>query len=251
VTVGTTVIGSTIAGESLYNTTNYLVSSINNLTTYPDYFAYCTDPTTNPTSIIIHAPDELGSTQNGTAMTVSTSGLLSTNYYDPTLENGISPLETYEYWSESSDKYPNENLKFWGTKRLNWDIFYNNTWEDGYAHSWFDFEFNNDWLGGFELHNLSIGDLISVSSGILTPPDTKNYNALDYSLGFYGITGSTIQEIANELNGNSNSYIGNYDYRPIPNETGAFSSDSPPINIGIQTFTPSVSPYPAPPSVPV
>jgi hypothetical protein len=251
VTVGTTVIGSTIAGESLYNTTNYLVSSINNLTTYPDYFAYCTDPTTNPTSIIIHAPDELGSTQNGTPMAVSTSGLLSTNYYDPTLENGISPLETYEYWSESSDKYPNENLKFWGTKRLNWDIFYNNTWEDGYAHSWFDFEFNNDWLGGFELHNLSIGDLISVSSGILTPPDTKNYNALDYSLGFYGITGSTIQEIANELNGNSNSYIGNYDYRPIPNETGAFSSDSPPINIGIQTFTPSVSPYPAPPSVPV
>ena len=251
VNVGGVIIGSTIAGELLYNTTNYLVSSINNLTTYPDYFAYCIDPTTNPTSIIINAPDELGATQNGISMTVSTSGLLSTTYYDPTLDFGISPLETYEYWSESSDTYPNENLKFWGTKRLNWDIFYNNIWEDGYAHSWFDFEFNNDWLGGFELHNLSIGDLISVSSGILTPPDTKNFNSSVYSLGFYGITGSTIQGISDELNGNSNSHIGNYDYRPIPNENGAFNSDSPPVNVEIESFSPSPSPYPAPPSVPV
>ena len=251
VNAGGTIIGSTISGELLYNTTNYLVSSINNLTTYPDYFAYCIDPTTNPTSIIIHASDELGATQNGTPMIVTTSGLLSTTYYDPTLDFGISPLETYEYWSESSDTYPNENLKFWGTKRLNWDIFYNNTWEDGYAHSWFDFEFNNDWLGGFELHNLSIGDLISVSSGILTPPDTKNFNSSIYGLGFYGITGSTIQGIANELNGNSNSHIGNYDYRPIPNENGAFNSDSPPVNVEIESFSPSPSPYPAPPSVPV
>ena len=251
VNAGGTIIGSTISGELLYNTTNYLVSSINNLETYPDYFAYCIDPTTNPTSIIIHASDELGATQNGTPMIVTTSGLLSTTYYDPTLDFGISPLETYEYWSESSDTYPNENLKFWGTKRLNWDIFYNNTWEDGYAHSWFDFEFNNDWLGGFELHNLSIGDLISVSSGILTPPDTKNFNSSIYGLGFYGITGSTIQGIANELNGNSNSHIGNYDYRPIPNENGAFNSDSPPVNVEIESFSPSPSPYPAPPSVPV
>ena len=251
VNAGGVIIGSTIAGELLYNTTNYLVSSINNLTTYPDYFAYCIDPTTNPTSIIIHASDELGATQNGTPMIVTTSGLLSTTYYDPTLEYGISPFETYEYWSESSDTYPNENLKFWGTKRLNWDIFYNNTWEDGYAHSWFDFEFNNDWLGGFELHNLSIGDLISVSSGILTPPDTKNFNSSIYSLGFYGITGSTIQGISDELNGNSNSHIGNYDYRPIPNENGAFNSDSPPVNVEIESFSPSPSPYPAPPSVPV
>ena len=251
VNVGGVIIGSTIAGESLYNTTNYLVSSINNLTTYPDYFAYCTDPTSNPTSIIIHASDDLGSTQNGTTMTVTTSGLLSTSYYDPTLENGVSPTETYEYWSESSEKYPNENLKFWGTKRINWDIFFNNTWEDGYAHSWLDFEFNNDWLGGFELHNLSVGDLISVSSGILTPPDTKNYNSSIYSLGFYGITGATIQEISNELNGNPNSHIGNYDYRPIPNDTGSFNSDSPPVNLEILNFSPSASPYPAPPSVPV
>jgi len=251
VVVGGVTIGSTIAGESLYNTTNYLISSINNLTTYPDYFATCLDPTTNPVSIIINASDDLGSTQNGVPVIVNTDGLLSTVYYDPTLENGASPIETYEYWSESSENYPNENLKFWGTKRINWDIFFNNTWEDGYAHSWLDFEFNNDWLGGFELHNLSIGDLISVSSGILTPPDTKNYNSSIYGLGFYGITGSTIQEIANELNGNSNSHIGNYYYRPVPNETGSFSSDSPPINLGISSFAPSVSPYPAPPSVPV
>ena len=251
VVVGGVTIGSTIAGESLYNTTNYLISSINNLTTYPDYFATCLDPTSSPTSIIINASDDLGSTQNGVAVIVNTDGLLSTVYYDPTLGNGSSPTETYEYWSESSENYPNENLKFWGTKRINWDIFFNNTWEDGYAHSWLDFEFNNDWLGGFELHNLSIGDLISVSSGILTPPDTKNYNSSIYGLGFYGITGSTIQEIANELNGNSNSHIGNYYYRPIPNETGSFSSDSPPINLGISSFAPSVSPYPAPPSVPV
>jgi len=251
VSVGGVIIGSTPAGESLYNTTNYLVSSINNLTTYPDYFAYCLDPTSDPTSIIIHASDELGDTQNGVSMSVSTSGLVTVPFYDPILGNGVSPTETYEYWSESSEKYPNENLKFWGTKRVNWDIFYNNSWEDGYAHSWFDFEFNNDWLGGFELHNLSVGDLISISSGVLTPPDTKNYNSLEYSLGFYGITGSTIQQIANELNGNSNSHIGNYDYRPIPNESGSLSSDSPPINIGISSFSPSVSPYPVPPSVPI
>jgi len=251
VVVGGVTIGSTIAGESLYNTTNYLVSSINNLTTYPDYFATCLDPTASPVSIIINASDDLGSTQNGVPVIVNTDGLLSTVYYDPVLGNGASPIETYEYWSESSENYPNENLKFWGTKRLNWDIFYNNIWEDGYGHSWLDFEFNNNWLGGFELHNLTPGDLISVSSGILTPPDTKNFNSSYYGLGFYGVTGSTIQEIANELNGNPNSHIGNYNYRAIPNETGAFNSDSPPINIGIESFPPLVSPYPAPPSVPV
>lgn len=251
VSVGGIIIGSTISGESLYNTTNYLISSINNLTTYPDYFATCLDPTSDPTIIIISASDDLGSTQNGTPLLATPSGLLSVPYFDTSLQNGLSPIETYEYWSESSEKYPNENLKFWGTKRINWDIFYNNTWEDGYAHSWFDFEFNNDWLGGFELHNLSVGDLISVSSGILNPPDYKNYNSSVYSLGFYGITGSTIQEIANELNGNSNSHIGNYEYRPIPNDTGSFNSDSPPVNIGINSFSPSISPYPAPPSVPV
>lgn len=250
VTVGGTNIGSTIAGESLYNTTNYLVSSINNLTTYPDYLAYCLDPTVNPTSIIVQASNDLGSTQNGVSLSVLTTGLLSTSYYDSTLQNGLSPIETYEYWSESSENYPNENLKFWGTKRINWDIFYNNSWEDGYAHSWLDFEFNNSWLGGFELHNLSIGDLISVSSGVLTPPDVKNYNSSIYGSEFYGITGSTIQEIANELNNNSNSYIGNYNYRAIPNETGSLSSDSPPINIGISSFSPSPSVYPDPPSIP-
>lgn len=249
--VGGVTIGSSLALQNLYNTTNSLVSSINNFTTYPDYYASCLDPTASPTEIIIYASDDLGETQNGVPVVVNPTGLLSVPSYDASLQNGVSPIETYEYWSESSEKYPNENLKFWGTKRLNWDIFYNNNWEDGYAHSWFDFEYNNDWLGGFELHNLSPGDLISVSSGILTPPDTKNFNSLEYSSGFYGITGSTIQQISNELNGNSNSYIGNYDYRPIPNDTGSLNSDSPPINIGIQSFAPSASPYPAPPSVPV
>jgi hypothetical protein len=236
-------IGSADAGDTLYHTANAITSSINSLRTYPDYFASCLNPSTDPVSIIIYAPDELGSDQNGVSLSADISGTLSINFISSTLENGVSPSETYVYWSENSEIYPNDNLRFWGTKNLDWQIFNEASWNDGYAHSWYDFEFNNDWLGGYELHTILPGDHVKVSTGNSTYP---------FPVGVT-LTGSgssiTIQDVADQLNNSDETHITNFYYRPIPSDTGSLSTITGPINLDLTNASVPVSTYPAPPSL--
>jgi hypothetical protein len=231
------LIGSAEAGDNLYTTVNSIVSSINSLRTFPDYFASCTVPTEDPVTLLISAPNELGADQNGVELTYNVSGSLSVSSYSTGLSGGSSITESYVYWSESSEEYPNANLKYWGTKNLDWNIFTENSWDDAYAHSWFDFEFNNDWLGGFELHNLSPGDFVKVS--------TAN-EFFPFPIGITvqpGVSSLSVQELADQLNNSSDPNITNFYYRPIPNENGDSDVDSPPINLEIQNTLIPASAY--------
>jgi len=243
ITVGGRDIGSSDSGDSLYKTANAIVSSVNSLKTYPDYFASCTDPSQDPVTIIISAQDSLGADQNGVSMNVTSTGSVSIVYSSPNLDYGVSPTETYEYWYESSGVLPNANLKYWGTKKLDWQIFTDSTWDNSYAHGWYDFEFNNDWLGGYELHNIKPGDNVKLSTGSPTYP---------FPIGITiqpGVSALTVQEVADQLNSSSDRYVTDFYYRPIPNESGSLPIDSPPINLDINNFGIPNSLYPPPISV--
>ena len=229
------------AGDTLYSTVNSIVSSTNSLRTYPDYFASCTNPTTDPVTILVSAPNELGADQNGVSFKAVLTGSLSVVSSSTELDYGVSPEETYVYWNEESSDFPNANLKYWGTKKLDWEIFTDSTWENGYAHTYYDFEFNNDWLGGYSLHNIQPGDYVKLSTANQSYP---------FPIGITiqpGLSSQiTVQEVADQLNSSSDRYITDFYYRPIPNESGDLLMDSPPINLDIVTFGIPTSPYPAP-----
>jgi hypothetical protein len=240
--VGGRLVGSSESGDSLYRSVNAITSSINSLRTYPDYFASCTSPGEDPVTLVISAPDELGADQNGVQLTYEATGSLSVVSSSTGLTGGVSPAESYVYWSESSSALPNANLKYWGTKKLNWDVFTDNGWDDGYAHTWFDYEFNNDWLGGYELHNITPGDFVKISTGNEFYP---------YPTGMTIQPGSpslTIGELADQLNNSSDPNIQNFYYRPIPNESGNLPLNTPPINVSINNSSVPVSGSAAPPS---
>jgi hypothetical protein len=240
--VGGRLIGSSESGDSLYRSVNAITSSINSLRTYPDYFASCTSPGEDPVTLVISAPDELGADQNGVQLTYEVTGSLSVISSSTGLTGGVSPTESYVYWSESSPSLPNANLKYWGTKKLNWEVFTDNGWDDGYAHTWFDYEFNNDWLGGYELHNITPGDFVKISTGNEFYP---------YPIGMTIQPGSpslTIGELANQLNNSSDPNIQNFYYRPIPNESGNLPLNTPPINVTINNSSIPVSGNATPPS---
>jgi len=236
------LVGSSNSGDSLYRTVNSISSSVNSFRTYPDYFASCTDPGNDPVTLVISAPDEMGADQNGVLLTYETTGSISVVSDSVELSGGSSPAETYVYWSESSESLPNANLKYWGTKKLNWDVFTDNVWDEGYAHTWFDYEFNNDWLGGYELHNITPGDFLKISTGNEFYP---------YPTGMTIQPGSaslTISELSDQLNDSADTNIQNFYYRPIPNESGDLPLNSPPINVSINNSVVPNSQSAPPPS---
>lgn len=240
--VGGRLVGSSESGDSLYRTVNAIASSINSLRTYPDYFASCTDPSNDPVTLVISAPDELGADQNGVSLTYEATGSISVISDSSGLSGGSSSAETYVYWSESSSALPNANLKYWGTKKINWDIFTDNGWDEGYAHTWFDYEFNNDWLGGYELHNITPGDFLKISTGNEFYPFPTGMTIQP------GSASLTIGELADQLNNSADPNIQNFYYRPIPNESGNLPLNTPPINVSVDSSAVSNSQSAPPPS---
>lgn len=204
------LIGSCTSGETLYQTTNSIVASINSLRTSPDYYASCPDASVSPTYIEIKAPDSTGSTYNGVSLTVGVTGYVNLAGITPSLSGGTGSFPVYEFWNETSDYYPDPNLKLWGTKKLNWDAF-DTIWKDGYAHSWEDYSFNNEWLGGFELHTACDGDHILVSLASDTYP-------LPIGVTFDASTGGklTFSEAVSQLNNSSDEFVTNFYYSVSP-----------------------------------
>ena len=240
---GGRLIGTSETGDTLYNTANEITSAINSFRTYPDYFASCLNPAADPVTVTISAPNELGADQNGVLLGSTLTGSLVSVSVDTTLANGVSPANTYVYWSENDPNQPNANLKYWGTKRLNWEVFNDTTWENGYAHSWYDFEFNNDWLGGYELHTLVPGDHVKISTANSTYP---------YPVGVTfasGLSGLTIQEAADQLNNSNEPHITNFYYRPMPSDVGGLSTTSGAINISAGNHLLYNGPFAPPPSL--
>jgi len=205
------MIGETQAADNLYKTTNTLVASINQLVTYPDFYASCPEPTGSPNYIVIQAPDQTGAQFNGSTLTTVVTGSLSVPSASASLSGGTGSYFNYTYWNETSSTYPNANLKYWGVKNLDWQIFEESQWEDGYAHSWEDFGYNGEWLGGFEIHTASDGDhlLVSTATELYPAPVGITFSASNAN-------SLTLQEVADQLNQSSDDYVRNFYYTIAP-----------------------------------
>lgn len=248
VSVGGRVIGATAGGASLQSTVNSIVTEINNYFTEPDYFATTINPSLDPCLITISGPTSSGAVLNGVSLSVTASGSIQIVSSDSGLTGGINPATTYVNWDESQLELPNGNLRYWGTQNLTWDTFNESTWKDGYAHSWWDFEYDNTWLGGFEIHSSLVGDMIETSTGVKTTPFTNGVTF--YGSGSTGASGYLmLKEVAEQLNNSDDSHLTNFYYRPFPSTYSDSLTITGPIN---KTFLNVSSPsgtYPAPPSV--
>ena len=205
------LIGETTNGDNLYKTTNNLVASINQLVTYPDFYASCPDPTGVANTVTIQAPDNTGAQFNGSVLTTVVTGSILVTGTSGTLSGGTGSYYNYTYWNETSDTYPNANLKYWGVKNLDWQIFEESQWSDAYAHSWEDFTYNGEWLGGFEIHTATDGDYLKLSTA------TELYPApVGVTFTAASPTTLTLQEVADQLNNASDNYITDFYYTVMP-----------------------------------
>jgi hypothetical protein len=236
-------IGECIAGNTLYKTTNSIVSSINTLKTYPDYYASCPEPIGSINSIEIQAPSDTGGSFNGAVITTEVTGSLTITGSSGVLSGGTGSYYVYTFWNETDDNLPNANLKYWGVKNLDWQIFQNSQWSDGYAHSWEDFSYNGSWLGGFEIHGASDGDHIMVSTASDTYP-------LPVGVTFSAASPEnlTLQEVADQLNNSTDPSIKNFTYTLMPvGITGATAANTANLlDTSLEDFAVTASIYATP-----
>lgn len=222
-------------------TTSLLIAEINKTYTIPDYIASTDIENPESGKITISSKDKL---LNGIKFEVITTGSAKIVSSDGQLSGGIKPFEEYIEWEETDKYLPNENLKWWGTKRFSWEeINKDLTWDDFYAHSWDDFEYNNDWLGGFSIYGAKEGDHIKVS------PSTE---ILPFPIGVT-LTGTnlTLGDVTKQLNESLDMNITNFDYRVYPSALYKDNlTNSGPVEYTFSNVTGITSGYPAPITVP-
>jgi hypothetical protein len=249
VSVGGRVIGATASGSNLQSTVNSIIQEINSVVTQPDYFAQSTGPNLNPATVNIVADPDSGSIGNEKSLSVVVAGSLNLVSSDPFLSGGITGGTSYVSWTNNNPDFPNENLKYFGTRFLNWNLFENSTWDEAYAHSWEDFEYNQGWLGGFEIHTTKVGDNIKVSTGSETFPFP-----VGVTIGATGITGPSayidLGSVAQQLNNSTEPHISNFYYRVLPQNTTALLTTSGPINTSFAEFPAPTGPGAPPFTVP-
>jgi len=228
-------IGGAQAGDTIHNTVNSLLSSINNLKTYPDYFGTF-EYIDNGVKIIISASDSFGDSLNGKLLTYNVSGFIEVIDNSDILSGGTRDENIFVSLSNINNK---DDIKYFGMDTLIWDNFNTNTFDDFYAHDWYDFDFNNDYLGGYDLYHINAGDNIKLikygyqTDGIIIDDD-------DLTLG----------NIADILNASDDIGISSFHYNVIPYDFNkTISVESCPININIDSVVIDNSEYIAPESI--
>lgn len=248
VSVNGRVIGATAGGSSLQSCVNSIVTEINNKITQPDFFATTLNPASTPSTITIASPSNSGATYNGLPLSVTTTGSIQLISTDSFLSGGINPSSEYVTWDESQSEYPNANLKYWGTQNLVWNTFNESTWDAGYAHTWWDFEYDNTWLGGFEIHSSLVGESISVNTGKKIQPFTSGI-----TFSGSGGTGASgylmLKEVADQLNESGDPHITNFYYRVFPSGFDNELTITGPSRRTITNVSSPTGTFPAPPSV--
>jgi len=249
VLINNRVIGATSSGSNLQSTANSIIQEINSTVTQPDYFAQTFDPEANPVTINLVADTSTGNIGNGDELTVSLSGSLSLVSSDAFLSGGVTGSTQYVPWDPSLGDLPVSNLKYFGTKNLIWETFTDSSWDNAYAHGWDDFEYENGWLGGFEIHTAKPGDNIKVSTGNETFPFPVGVT-FDPS----GVTGATafltLGSAASQLNASTDEHITNFYYRVVPSNATATLTTSGPASISIFPFAATGGSSATPSSVP-
>jgi hypothetical protein len=243
-------IGATSAGESLQSTVNSIVEVINSVYIQPDYIAGVTGPNLIPATINILANTDSGNIGNGDVLTAVVTGALELVSVTPALSGGSSSYSEYVSWNENYGGFPDENLRYWGYLNLNWDSLPTSTWDQAYAHGWYDFEYDNGWLGGFEIHSAKVGDNIKVSTGNETYPFPVGVT-FGATGGVTGPTGYiTLSGAVGELNSSTEPHISNFYYQVIPYGAGDLLTTSGPVNTTFSFVSSTAGPFPIPSTVP-
>ena len=243
-------IGATSAGESLQSTVNSIVEVVNAVYTQPDYIAGCTAPNSSPAVINIQANTDSGNIGNGDILTAVVTGALEIVSIDPTLSGGATEFSEYISWNQNYGSFPDENLRYWGYLTLNWDSIPTSTWDQAYAHGWYDFEYDNGWLGGFEIHSAKVGDNIKVSTGNETYPFPVGVT-FSATGGVTGPTGYiTLGGAAAELNGSTEPHISNFYYQVSPFGYDEFLTTSGPVDTSFSFVGATAGGLAVPPTVP-
>lgn len=249
VSINNRVIGATASGSNLQSTANSIIQEINSVFTQPDYFAQTFDPEANPVSINLVADTSSGNIGNGDSIAVSVSGSLNLVSADTQLSGGITGSNQYVSWDPTQGSFPVSNLRYFGTKNLNWETFSSSSWDNSYAHGWDDFEYENGWLGGFEIHTAKPGDNVKVSTGNETFPFP-----VGVTFNLSGGTGSTafvtLGSAADQLNSSDDTHITNFFYRVIPSTATATLTTSGPVSVAIFPFAATGGTGATPASVP-
>jgi hypothetical protein len=243
-------IGATSAGESLQSTVNSIVEVINAVYTQPDYIAGVTAPNSIPATINITANTESGNIGNEDLLTAVVTGSLEIVSIDPALSGGATAYSEYISWNENYGGFPDENLRYWGYLTLNWDTLPTSTWDQAYAHGWYDFEYDNGWLGGFEIHSVKVGDNIKVSTGNETFPFPTGVT-FSATGGVTGPTGYiTLAGAAGELNSSTEPHISNFYYQVIPYGSDDLLTTNGPVQTSFDFVGATSGPFSIPPTVP-
>jgi hypothetical protein len=243
-------IGATSAGESLQSTVNSIVEVVNSVYTQPDYIAGVTAPNSIPATINILANTDSGNIGNGDILTAVVTGALEVVSIDPTLTGGATAYSEYISWNENYGGFPDENLRYWGYLTLNWDTLPTSTWDQAYAHGWYDFEYDNGWLGGFEIHSAKVGDNIKVSTGNETYPFPTGVT-FSATGGITGPTGYiTLSGAASELNQSTEPHIANFHYQVMPYGYGDLLTTDGPIQTAFTFVGATSGPFTIPPTIP-
>jgi hypothetical protein len=250
ISVNGRVIGATSAGASLQSTVNSIIEVVNSVYTQPDYFAGCTATNAIPATLNILANTDSGNIGNGDILTAVVTGSLSIVSIDSTLSGGGTSGTQYITWNENYGSFPDENLRYWGTQNLNWDAIPTSTWDEAYAHGWYDFEYENGWLGGFEIHSIKVGDNIKVSTGNETFPFPIGVT-FSATGGVSGPTGYiTLGGAVSELNSSTEPHIANFYYRVTPYGSDDLLTTNGPVQTSFSIFGATAGGYSTPPTVP-
>lgn len=232
VSVNGRVIGATSSGSNLQATVNSIIEEINSVTTQPDYFAQSFAPNADPALINIVADTSTGNIGNGDLLTATLTGSLNLVSIDNQLSGGSTGSNGYLDWNPVTGGFPVETLKYYGTKNLTWDTFTDSIWDEAYAHGWYDFEYQNGWLGGFEIHSSKVGDNIKVSTGNETSPFP-----VGVTLSATGGTGYiTLGSVADQLNNSTDPNITNFYYRVIPSTASTLLTTNGPVSPVFSSF---------------
>ena len=215
----------------LDTTLGNLMSALNNAKKNPSFGIDTVTVSSffNPTvqewmDVTFKAPIGSGNLYNGeTLEIVTTGGIYCYDGISPVkstsllIDGGANSYSDYVTYNFNGD-LPVENLRYYGTKNLDWDAFDALEWNNLYSQTWQLYDYHNDWLGGFSLYNLQSGDKIKV--GI----DTKgivlgNTSSPDYSLGYLDL-----REAADQLNASKEPGISKfyYDVRGFSKLQGSF-----------------------------
>jgi len=162
--------------------------------------------------VTFKAPIGSGNLYNGENLEIVTTGGLYS--YDGTsrvkstsalIDGGSNSYSDYVDYNFDGD-IPVENIRYYGTKKLDWDAFDALEWDNLYSQTWQLYDYHHDWLGGFSLYNLQSGDKIRIGA------DTKgtvlgDASSPDYSPGYLDL-----REAANQLSISTEAGISKFYY---------------------------------------